>query len=118
MSAKENSVTSRATLTLFHQCVVDIIKRIPRGKVASYGQIAALAGEPRSARQVVRILHTQSRKHRLPWQRVINKQGRISLPKGSGYEEQKLRLLAEGVKFDRRDVIDLERFGWQPRSRR
>lgn len=111
----QNPDTSK--LSPFHQCVVDVIRRIPRGKVASYGQIAALAGEPRAARQVVRILHTQSEKRGLPWYRVINKQGRISLPHHGGYELQKSLLKKEGVRFNRDDVIDLARFGWKPRLR-
>lgn len=100
-------------LTPFHQCVVDVIRKIPRGKVASYGQIAALSGAPRAARQVVRILHACSVKYRLPWYRVINKQGRISLPKGGGYELQKSLLKKEGVKFNREDVVDMKKFGWR-----
>jgi len=111
----QNSNASR--LTPFHQCVVDVIRRIPRGKVATYGQIAGLAGDSRAARQVVRILHTQSEKCSLAWHRVINKQGRISLPHHGGYELQKSLLKREGVKFDRDDVIDLTRYGWKPRLR-
>lgn len=104
-------------LTPFHQCVVDIIRRIPRGKVATYGQIAGLAGDSRAARQVVRILHTQSEKRGLAWHRVINKQGRISLPRHGGYELQRLLLRKEGVRFNRDDVIDLACFGWKQRNR-
>jgi len=91
-------------LTPFHQCIVDVIRRIPRGKVASYGQVAAIAGEPRAARQVVRVLHSLSDKHRLPWHRVINKQGRISLPKGGGFELQMSLLKKEGIRFGLDDV--------------
>ena len=98
----------------FHQCVVDILRKIPRGKVATYGQIAALAGSPRAARQVVRILHACSEKLDLPWYRVINKQGKISLPQNGGYELQKSLLKKEGVKFNREDVVDLQKFGWHP----
>ncbi|MDP8228564.1 MAG: MGMT family protein, partial [Candidatus Electryoneaceae bacterium] len=72
----------------FYQSVKAIIKRIPTGKVATYGQIAAYAGNPQAARQVVRVLHTSARKDNLPWYRVVNRLGRISLKKGSGYEEQ------------------------------
>jgi methylated-DNA-protein-cysteine methyltransferase-like protein len=98
----------------FHRLVVNLIKRIPRGKVATYGQIAALAGNPRAARQVVRVLHTQSQSEKLPWHRVVNRQGRISLSRGSGYELQRALLEDEGVRFDRRDTIDLERYIWSP----
>ena len=58
------------------------ISTIPRGRVATYGQIAHLAGKPWGARQVSWILHSQSGKYRLPWQRVIGAAGRISLPAG------------------------------------
>ena len=97
-----------------HIHIVDILRKIPRGKVATYGQIAALAGSPRAARQVVRILHACSEKLDLPWYRVINKQGKISLPQNGGYELQKSLLKKEGVKFNREDVVDLQKFGWHP----
>lgn len=100
----------------FHQRVIEMIKRIPRGKVAAYGQIATMAGDPRGARQVVRILHTSSEKQKLPWHRVINRLGRISLKPGHGYELQKALLEREGVIFDREENIDLKRFLWRPRK--
>ena len=93
--------------------IKDIIKKIPAGKVATYGQIAAMAGNPLAARQVVRILHSSSRKEKLPWHRVINSRGRISLQPGFGYEEQKALLTKEGVAFDDNDTIDFKRFLWQ-----
>jgi methylated-DNA-protein-cysteine methyltransferase-like protein len=98
----------------FHHRVVAVIKKIPRGKVATYGQIAALAGDPRGARQVVRVLHSSSQKERLPWHRVINARGRISLPHGGGYELQKAMLDDEGVEFGKEGNIDLEIFLWSP----
>ncbi|NMO79844.1 MGMT family protein [Niallia alba] len=64
----------------FTKKVVEIIADIPEGKVMTYGQIAAIAGSPRGARQVVRILHTLSEKYQLPWQRVLNSKGCIGLP--------------------------------------
>lgn len=87
------------------------IKAIPRGKVATYAQIAALAGNDRAARQVVRVLHASSKKDRLPWHRVINSRGGISLAQGRGFEEQERLLLNEGVAVSR---IDLEEFLWEP----
>jgi methylated-DNA-protein-cysteine methyltransferase related protein len=93
-----------------------IIKKIPRGKVATYGQIAALAGNPLAARQVAWILHSSTRKDKLPWQRVINRFGRISLAPGKGYETQKALLTKEGLKFGKGDVIDLNRYLWSPRK--
>jgi methylated-DNA-protein-cysteine methyltransferase-like protein len=96
------------------QRIKEVIKKIPGGKVATYGQIAAMAGNPLAARQVVRILHSSSRKEKLPWHRVINSKGRISLQPGFGYEEQKALLTKEGVGFDEKDTIDFERFLWLP----
>ena len=61
----------------FEDRVKDVIKSIPRGKVATYAQVAALAGNHQAARQVVRVLHTSSAKDRLPWHRVINSRGGI-----------------------------------------
>ncbi len=99
----------------FHLRVITIIKRIPRGRVATYGQIAAFAGDPRGARQVVRVLHTSSEKEKLPWHRVVNREGRISLLPLEGYELQKALLEKEGVEFDQMETIDLERYLWRPK---
>jgi len=96
----------------FTQKVKQIIKKIPRGKVATYGQIAAYACNPRAARQVAWILNSSSRKDKLPWHRVINRQGKISLKPNQGYEIQKALLRKEGVKFDKNDRIDFERYLW------
>jgi len=98
----------------FASRIKQIIKLIPFGRVATYGQIAAMAGNPRGVRGVVWILHSSSQVENLPWHRVINRKGRISLPSGDGYEEQKMRLEAEGVSFSPEDNIDLEQFLWQP----
>lgn len=98
----------------FTRKVQSIIRQIPRGKVATYGQIAFLAGHPRSTRRVVWILHACSEKEKLPWHRVINQKGTISLRPGSGYETQKDMLLREGIIFDQSDRIDLDRFLWDP----
>jgi methylated-DNA-protein-cysteine methyltransferase-like protein len=94
---------------------VAAIRAIPRGKVATYGQIAAIAGSPNAARQVVRILHTLSRTQRLPWHRVINSGGSISLPPGAGFEEQKALLESEGVAVRDDGAVDMERRLWRPR---
>lgn len=73
---------------------------IPKGRVASYGQIAALAGMPRHARLVGRTLRELPAGTRLPWHRVVNASLKISQREGSGgHREQKRRLLAEGVEF-------------------
>lgn len=97
---------------IFTSNTVDIIRRIPRGKVATYGSVAAMAGNSRAARQVVRVLHIYSKKEGLPWYRVINREGKISLKKGEGYEKQKSLLEGEGIQFDLRDRVDLKRYLW------
>lgn len=96
------------------QSIKEIIKRIPRGKVATYGQIAAFAGNPYAAREVVRALHSSSQKDKLPWHRVVNRYGRIALSRNQGYERQKTLLEKEGVRFGLRDTIDLDRYLWVP----
>lgn len=94
---------------------VRIIRAIPRGKVATYGLVAAAAGSPLAARQVVRVLHTLSRKERLPWQRVINSRGSISLPRGAGFERQRALLRSEGVRVSGTGSVDMRRHLWVPR---
>jgi methylated-DNA-protein-cysteine methyltransferase related protein len=98
----------------FEDRVKKTIRAIPRGKVATYAQIAALAGDYRAARQVVRVLHASSAKDRLPWHRVINSRGGISLKRGRGFEEQKRLLLEEGVCVNRSGRLDLDEFQWEP----
>jgi len=87
------------------------IESIPRGKVATYGQIAGMAGNPRASRVVVWTLNSSKSKN-LPWYRVINSRGTISLKRGHGYEEQKKLLEAEGVIFNENDKINLKQFQW------
>lgn len=95
-----------------------VIRRIPEGRVATYGQVALLAGLPGHARQVGAVLREVPPGVKLPWQRVVNAQGRISSRgiRGIGWEEgvQRHLLEEEGVVFDTRGRIDLERFGWDP----
>ncbi len=93
--------------------VISIIKNIPEGKVMTYGQIAFTAGKPNGARQISWILNSMSEKEKLPWHRVINSMGKISLPLGFGLEEQMYRLGKEGVEFDKNGRIDLGTFLFQ-----
>lgn len=95
-------------MTDFTQQVIDIIKSIPYGTVMTYGQIAAVAGNPRGARQVSRILSGMSVKYQLPWHRVINSSGGISLTGEGGFVQTEL-LLKEGVKVVNRKV-DLRKY--------
>ena len=97
------------------------VRRIPRGRVATYGQVARVAGLPRQARMVGYALHAlpDDVAKSVPWQRVINAQGRISLRAFAGSEAVQRKLLErEGVKFDARDRVDLERFGWGASARK
>ncbi len=100
--------------TLFYQRVKHIIKRIPKGKVATYGQIAFLAGNHRAARQVAWILHSSSEKENLLWHRVVNSHGEISLKPRRGYEVQKALLRKERIEFDENDHIDMDDYLWKP----
>lgn len=91
-----------------------VVAAIPPGKVASYGQVAELAGIARGARQVGRALGAAPPELNLPWHRVLNAAGRIALPAGSrGYKKQRERLVTEGVVM-RGDRVDLTRCRWTP----
>lgn len=87
--------------------VIQIIKSIPAGKVMTYGQVARVAGSPRGARQVVRVLHSMSAKHHLPWHRVVNSKGELNIPDDESFEVQRLMLQMEDVPFgsDKRILI-------------
>lgn len=110
--------SSRQPPDAFMERAKKVLKKIPKGKVATYGQVAALAGNPKAARQVVRLLHSSSDKDKLPWHRVINSKGGISLSGGQGYELQKAMLKAEGVRFKLNDLVDLTVYGWSPTLRK
>ena len=94
--------------------ILRTVARIPRGKVATYGDIAYLAGYPGSARQVAWALHTSSRG--LPWHRVVGAGGKILLPAEGGME-QRFRLEAEGVRFSGLHV-EMEAHRWTPFKKR
>lgn len=99
-------------LTSFTKNALHVIKNIPEGRVLTYGMAAVFAGKPRGARQISRLLHSMSKKHDLPWHRVVNAKGKISLKPSQGYELQKALLESEGVKFSRTDTIDLSIYLW------
>lgn len=101
----------------FTERVVETIKNIPEGKVMTYGQIAKVAGSPKAARQVVRVLHSMSRKHRLPWHRVVNAKGQIALQDDESYNQQLFSLESEGVEIGLNGVIDLEKYQYIPENR-
>lgn len=112
MAAGEPAVTADAYVMIYA-----VVRRIPRGRVATYGQVARLAGYPRGARQVGYALAALD-DPRVPWHRVVNAEGRISPRRRPGADEfQRLALEDEGVTFDGDGRISLARFGWQPRAR-
>lgn len=104
----------------YNQRVWKRVRQIPPGMVATYGQIAALIAPPPGvdpgkyislgARWVGGAM--KGCPDDVPWQRVINSQGKISLPKGGGEEQQRQLLEVEGVQFDDRDRVDLVRYRW------
>ncbi|KOS00535.1 MULTISPECIES: MGMT family protein [Paenibacillus] len=96
--------------------VLQIILLIPEGKVMTYGQIAAEAGSPRGARQVVRILHTLSQKHQLPWHRVVNRLGEIALQEDESASLQRLYLEEEGIRFNESGRIPLDQYLYDPQA--
>ena len=97
-------------MNAFTNAVIENISKIPKGRLSTYGRIAELSGNPRAARQVSRILSTMSKKYNLPWYRVVNSQGQISLKPGLGYEEQRCLLEEEGIEFNLHGKIDLEKY--------
>lgn len=94
----------------FTMRVIEIIKSIPEGNVMTYGQVAGQAGSPRGARQVVRILHSLSHIHKLPWHRVVNAKGEIALQEDEARFMQKLYLSDEGVEVSDAGSIDLLKY--------
>jgi len=101
-----------------------IVRRIPRGRVATYGQIAELAGLEGHARQVGYALHNLPERSNVPWHRVINSRGEVS-PRSGGdsHELQRLLLEGEGVEFDLSGRVELKKYRWsrrvvKPTSRR
>ena len=93
-----------------------VVRRIPRGKVTSYGRVAALAGLPGRARQVGYAMHALERGTTVPWHRVVNAAGRVSRRRVPGAElTQRMLLEREGVRFGPGGRISFARFGWSPR---
>ena len=94
-----------------NQRIWQVVALIPAGQVATYGDIAAQAGLPGAARRVGRALKYLPKNTRIPWYRVVNAQGRISMPEGSASKyTQRERLEAEGVVFKANGSIDLKRY--------
>jgi methylated-DNA-protein-cysteine methyltransferase-like protein len=104
--------------SLTHRRIHDVLRRIPRGRVATYGQVAELAGLPRQPRLVGYVLNALPPDTPLPWHRVVNAKGEVSPRRdGLGGEQIQRQLLSrEGVRF-RDGRLSLERYRWQPRPR-
>jgi methylated-DNA-protein-cysteine methyltransferase related protein len=101
-----------------YQRIYRVVSRIPRGRVATYGQVASLAGFPGHARQVGYALHALPAEVGIPWQRVINAKGEVSFRSGSdNHRLQRMLLAEEGIRFGRAGQIDLQRYRWRPRGR-
>lgn len=108
--------TSPAPLRSDAERIYEVVRAIPRGRVATYGQVAELAGLPRGHRTAARVLRTSPA--RLPWYRVLAKKdarrAMISIPEPAHAEEQRSLLTEEGVRFDDSGFISLRDFGWLP----
>lgn len=104
-------------MTSFKSRVLKIVSQIPKGKVASYGQIAVLAGKPRGARAVGWILNqTEGKNLNLPWWRVVNKNGQITI-RGTKFltkKDQAMLLRADGIKVGNLQV-DIKKYIWDPK---
>ena len=106
------------TATSSYQRIYAAVRRIPRGRVSTYGAIARVAGLAGQARQVGYALSALPAGTTVPWHRVINAQGRLSLERsasGAGIT-QRLRLVREGVVVDAAGRVSLEKFGWRVRG--
>lgn len=97
----------------FPQRIYQILAAIPYGSVTTYGEVARLAGSSRAARQVGGILKRLPAGSTLPWHRVINRKGEISLA-GDDLDRQRCALLKEGIEVSAQGKIDLKRYRWQP----
>ena len=92
-----------------------VVRRIPRGRVATYGQVAELAGLRGHARQVGYALHVLTEERQVPWHRVINSRGQVSMRADPGSDHlQRILLESEGVRFDSRGRVPLDEFLWRP----
>jgi methylated-DNA-protein-cysteine methyltransferase related protein len=103
------SASSSVSLTFFARAYA-LVQRVPRGRLVTYGQVARALGAPGGARTVGWAMRVCP--DRVPWHRVVNARGEISLRPSTGYHEQRLRLKAEGVRFSRSGRIDLNKYGF------
>lgn len=102
-----------------YRSIYSVVRRIPRGRVATYGQVAELAGIPRHARQVGYALHALDWGSSVPWHRVINARGEVSARRAPGADRVQRQLLErEGVVFDAAGRVDLPSVRWRTTRRR
>jgi methylated-DNA-protein-cysteine methyltransferase-like protein len=104
--------------TEFSKRVVKLIRSIPKGKVATYGLIAKLAGKPQGARGVGWLLHSSAKAHRLPWQRVIKTDGRLSFPESTRAHARQKRLLEKEGVIVANGRVDLKKHLWKKKPPR
>ncbi|HEX9708987.1 MAG TPA: MGMT family protein [Candidatus Thermoplasmatota archaeon] len=98
----------------FSEAVWELVRLVPRGRATSYGAVAAFLGAPRAARGVGAALGALPEDTDVPWWRVVNRNGEVSIKGTPGLPAlQRTLLEAEGVRFDRRGRIDFERWGWR-----
>jgi methylated-DNA-protein-cysteine methyltransferase-like protein len=109
-------------LHALYQRIYAVVRAIPRGRVATYAQVAELAGIPRGGRVAGAAMKTSGRQRRLPWQRVIGKagrtRGRIAIHDPVGAAIQRGLLEREGVEVGESGLVDLGVYGWLPRLKR
>jgi len=101
--------------TDFYRQVYDLVRKIPPGKIANYGQIARMLGKPHGARAVGYALNALRGNNvfpPVPWHRVINYRGKISLPPGGGFETQRDLLADEGILFDEDETFEFDKHRW------
>ena len=96
----------------FFERVYHLVRRVPPGQVTSYGAIARMLEHPHAARTVGWALHSLPAASDVPWWRVINSRGCVSIRRGQGAVRQRALLEAEGVIFDGQGCVDMDRFGW------
>ncbi|HVS16075.1 MAG TPA: MGMT family protein [Thermoanaerobaculia bacterium] len=116
MRRRDGDGPGTTTASSLYCAIYRVVRRIPRGRVATYGQVARLAGHPGAARQVGYALHALPGGSDVPWHRVLNARGEISARSEEGPEHlQRALLEEEGVVFDLRGRCDLSRWCWRPR---
>ncbi|MBW3017860.1 MGMT family protein [Candidatus Woesearchaeota archaeon] len=117
MSGKGSANSAEKRLTGFFEQVYGVVKRIPRGRVVTYGQIAQHLGKPGSTRQVGWALHANKDIEKIPCRRVVNRFGGCAKGFAGGGEKRQRELLEnEGIVFEKDSTINLKKYGWKIRT--